>query len=199
MSATSMAKSCGLRRQDARLFRQFGKAIGDCITASQNCATFSKSQLNWPTITKEMFGVWSTVRRTKLFVALSPFVLSMDHRNLLWSAMSENEMVQRCTATWRRSWAKRIAQSVRNIRQILEDVCTLYNATSEGNKGAILSEFRAGLASTGHNADKYMTTVNQICKKGMKLIHADPGRNKAANNALAPAGMPEESTDPGVN
>ena len=57
--------------------------------------TFTKSQLNWPTITKEMFGVWATVRRSKHFVALSPFILSMDHRNLLWSAMSENEMVQR--------------------------------------------------------------------------------------------------------
>ena len=58
-----------------------------------------------------------------------------------------------------------------------------------------MSDFRAGLASTGHNANKYMTTVNQICKKGMKLLHADPGRNKDANTALAPAGMPEESTD----
>lgn len=57
--------------------------------------TFGKSQLNWPTITKEMFGVWSTVRRLKHFIALHPFVLSMDHRNLLWSAMSENDMVQR--------------------------------------------------------------------------------------------------------
>jgi hypothetical protein len=57
--------------------------------------TFSKSQLNWPTITKEMFGVWSTVRRLKHYLALHPFVLSMDHRNLLWSAMSENDMVQR--------------------------------------------------------------------------------------------------------
>jgi hypothetical protein len=91
--------------------------------------------------------------------------------------------------------AKRIAQSARNIRQILEDVCTLYNATSERNKGAILSDFRAGLESTGHNANKYMTTLNQICKKGMKLLHADPGRNLAANTALAPAGMPEESND----
>ena len=89
-----------------------------------------------------------------------------------------------------------MAQSARNIRQILEDLCTLYNATSEGNKGAILSDFRAGLESTGLNANKYMTTVNQICKKGMKLLHADPGRNKAANTALAPAGMPEESTEP---
>jgi hypothetical protein len=57
--------------------------------------TFGKSQLNWPTITKEMFGVWSTVRRLKHYLALHPFVLSMDHRNLLWSAMSENDMVQR--------------------------------------------------------------------------------------------------------
>ena len=98
MSATSMAKSCGLSRQDAQLFRQFGKAIGDCITKLWHLQQVPAELVHWPTITKEMFGVWSTVRRTKRrtkhFVALSPFVLSMDHRNLLSSALSENEMVQ---------------------------------------------------------------------------------------------------------
>jgi hypothetical protein len=57
--------------------------------------TFTGSQLNWATCTKEMFGVWSTVRKFRAFLHLHHFVLSTDHRNLLWGAMSANEMVLR--------------------------------------------------------------------------------------------------------
>ena len=45
--------------------------------------TFTPSQLAWPTCTKEMFGVWSTVRKLRHFLHLHHFVLSTDHRNLL--------------------------------------------------------------------------------------------------------------------
>ncbi len=55
--------------------------------------TFSGSQLNWPTCTKEMYGVWTTVCKLRHFIHLHNFVLSMDHRNLLWGSMSTNEMV----------------------------------------------------------------------------------------------------------
>ncbi len=57
--------------------------------------TFTPSQLAWPTCTKEMFGVWSTVRKLRHFLHLHHFVLSTDHRNLLWSSLSANEMVLR--------------------------------------------------------------------------------------------------------
>ncbi len=57
--------------------------------------TFTGSQLNWPTCTKEMFGVWTTVCKLRHFIHLHNFVLSMDHRNLLWGSMSSNEMVAR--------------------------------------------------------------------------------------------------------
>ena len=57
--------------------------------------TFSGSQLNWPTCTKEMYGVWTTVCKLRHFIHLHNFVLSMDHRNLLWGSMSTNEMVAR--------------------------------------------------------------------------------------------------------
>jgi hypothetical protein len=57
--------------------------------------TFTPSQIAWPTCTKEMFGVWSTVRKFRHFLHLHHFVLSTDHRNLLWSSLSVNEMVLR--------------------------------------------------------------------------------------------------------
>ena len=61
-----------------------------CVSGS-----FSGSQLNWPTCTKEMYSTWTTVRKLRHFLHLHHFVLSTDHRNLLWSALSVNEMVQR--------------------------------------------------------------------------------------------------------
>jgi hypothetical protein len=60
--------------------------------------TFTPTQLSWPTCTKEMFGVWSTVRKLRHFLHLHHFVLSTDHRNLLWSSLSTNEMVLRMAA-----------------------------------------------------------------------------------------------------
>ncbi len=61
-----------------------------CVSGS-----FQGSQLNWPTCTKEMFSTWTTVRKLRHFLHLHHFVLSTDHRNLLWSSLSANEMVQR--------------------------------------------------------------------------------------------------------
>jgi hypothetical protein len=61
-----------------------------CVSGS-----FAGSQLNWPTCTKEMFSTWTTVRKLRHFLHLHHFVLSTDHRNLLWSSLSTNEMVQR--------------------------------------------------------------------------------------------------------
>ena len=57
--------------------------------------TFSTSQLNWPTIQKECFAAWMTVRKCKGHIDGREFVLNMDHKNLLWSAMSTNEVVRR--------------------------------------------------------------------------------------------------------
>ena len=94
--------------------------------------------------------------------------------------------------------ARRMGECVQTIKKSIEDVCTLYcNVADEKNKQNVLREFKAGLAATGQNADKYMTTVNQICKKGFLLIHADPYKNKMANDALVPAERPnEEPTGP---
>lgn len=61
-----------------------------CVSGS-----FQGSQLNWPTCTKEMYSTWTTVRKLRHFLHLHHFVLSTDHRNLLWSSLSANEMVQR--------------------------------------------------------------------------------------------------------
>jgi len=57
--------------------------------------TFSASQLNWPTIQKECFAAWMTVRKCRGHLDGQEFVLNMDHKNLLWSAMSTNEVVRR--------------------------------------------------------------------------------------------------------
>ena len=61
-----------------------------CVSGS-----FSDSQLYWPTIQQEVYGAWATVRRLRSFLWNVPFVLNMDHRNLLWSAQSVNPLVQR--------------------------------------------------------------------------------------------------------
>ncbi len=60
--------------------------------------TFTGSQIKWPTCTKEMFGIWATVRKLRHFLHLHHLVLSTDHRNLLWSSLSVNEMVMRMAA-----------------------------------------------------------------------------------------------------
>jgi len=57
--------------------------------------TFTPSQVNWPTCQKEMFGIWATIRKLRHFLYLHSFVVSMDHRNLLWGSMSTNEVVVR--------------------------------------------------------------------------------------------------------
>ena len=94
--------------------------------------------------------------------------------------------------------ARRMGECVQTIKKSIEDVCNLYsNVADERQKQNVLLEFKAGLVETGQNADKYMTTVNQICKKGFLLIHTDPHKNKLANQALVPAQRPnEEPTDP---
>ncbi len=57
--------------------------------------TFTPSQLNWPTIQKECLANWLTVRKCKCYLDGHEFVLNMDHKNLLWSSMSSNEVVRR--------------------------------------------------------------------------------------------------------
>ena len=57
--------------------------------------TFTAAQLNWPTIQKECFGAWMTVKKCKGHLDGQEFVLNMDHKNLLWSSMSTNEVVRR--------------------------------------------------------------------------------------------------------
>jgi hypothetical protein len=57
--------------------------------------TFSAAQINWPTIQKECFAAWQTVRKCKGHLDGQEFVLNMDHKNLLWSSMSTNEVVRR--------------------------------------------------------------------------------------------------------
>jgi len=57
--------------------------------------TFSPAQLNWPTIQKECFGAWQTVKKCRGHLDGQEFVLNMDHKNLLWSSMSTNEVVRR--------------------------------------------------------------------------------------------------------
>ena len=57
--------------------------------------TFTPAQINWPVCQKEMLGIWATIRKLRHFLYLHPFVVSMDHRNLLWGSMSTNEVVVR--------------------------------------------------------------------------------------------------------
>jgi hypothetical protein len=57
--------------------------------------TFTNAQLNWPIIQKECLAAWATVRRFRAYLHLSQFVINIDHRNLLWMAMSTNEVVVR--------------------------------------------------------------------------------------------------------
>jgi hypothetical protein len=57
--------------------------------------TFTSAQLNWPIIQKECMAAWATVRRFRPYLHLSQFVINVDHRNLLWMAMSANEVVVR--------------------------------------------------------------------------------------------------------
>ncbi len=57
--------------------------------------TFSPAQLNWPTIQKECLANWMTVRKCRGHLDGQEFVLNMDHKNLLWSSMSTNEVVRR--------------------------------------------------------------------------------------------------------
>jgi len=61
-----------------------------CVAGS-----FVAAQLNWATIQQEVYGVWATVKRLRPFLWNTPFILNMDHRNLLWSAQSTNPLVQR--------------------------------------------------------------------------------------------------------
>jgi hypothetical protein len=57
--------------------------------------TFCPAQINWPVCQKEMLGIWATIKKLRHFLHLHPFVISMDHRNLLWGSMSTNEVVVR--------------------------------------------------------------------------------------------------------
>jgi hypothetical protein len=57
--------------------------------------TFTPSQLGWSTIMKECFAVWSTIRKLKIHLDSAQFIVNMDHRDLLWSSMSTNEVVRR--------------------------------------------------------------------------------------------------------
>ena len=57
--------------------------------------TFTPAQLNWPTIQKECLANWMTVRKCRCYLDGQEFVLNMDHKNLLWSSMSTNEVVRR--------------------------------------------------------------------------------------------------------
>ena len=57
--------------------------------------TFNPAQINWPVCQKEMLGIWATIKKLRHFLHLHPFVISMDHRNLLWGSMSTNEVVVR--------------------------------------------------------------------------------------------------------
>jgi hypothetical protein len=57
--------------------------------------TFTPAQVNWPVCQKEMLGIWATIKKLRHFLYLHPFVIGMDHRNLLWGSMSTNEVVVR--------------------------------------------------------------------------------------------------------
>jgi hypothetical protein len=57
--------------------------------------TFTPAQLGWSTIMKECFAVWATVRKLRQHLDGEQFIINMDHRDLLWSSMSANEVVRR--------------------------------------------------------------------------------------------------------
>jgi hypothetical protein len=44
---------------------------------------------------KECFAVWATVRKLRQHLDGEQFIINMDHRDLLWSSMSANEVVRR--------------------------------------------------------------------------------------------------------
>ena len=56
---------------------------------------FVGSQLKWAVNVKECYGLYKTIKKFRVYVHLHQFVMNVDHRNLIWMAVSSNDMIVR--------------------------------------------------------------------------------------------------------
>ena len=80
-----------------------------------------------------------------------------------------------------------ISLAVGTMKRSLEEICVLHSAAKTNKERAsILAAFRTALETHGGKAlaNKYMTTVNQVCSEGLQLLKADPNLNRKANMVL---------------
>lgn len=56
---------------------------------------FVGAQLKWSTNSKECYGLYKTVSKCRVYLHLHQFVMNVDHRNLIWMAVSVNDMIVR--------------------------------------------------------------------------------------------------------
>ena len=56
---------------------------------------FVGAQIKWSTNSKECYGLYKTVTKCRVYLHLHQFVMNVDHRNLIWMAVSINDMIVR--------------------------------------------------------------------------------------------------------
>jgi hypothetical protein len=56
---------------------------------------FVNAQLKWSTNAKECYGLYKTITKFRVYLHLHQFVMNVDHRNLIWMAVSVNDMIVR--------------------------------------------------------------------------------------------------------
>jgi hypothetical protein len=56
---------------------------------------FVDGQLKWSTNTKECYALYKSVTKFRVYLHLHQFIMYVDHRNLIWMAVSVNDMIVR--------------------------------------------------------------------------------------------------------
>jgi hypothetical protein len=141
--------------------------------------TFTGSQIKWPTCTKEMFGIWSTVRKLRHFLHLHHFVLSTDHRNLLWSSLSVNEMVMRMAADLHQH--KFVMRHIDGLTNILCD----YLSRAEYSSPKEVNRLRVAKASSEADSQRLPSPIPEQCRTASPRTRSPTSKSSKASGQCA--------------
>lgn len=79
---------------------------------------------------------------------------------------------------------RRAGQGANMVLTAIGEVSKRYKlSTTDRRRKMILAEFRQGLSEHCSNemVNQYMTTVNQVCVRGLALMHQNPNKNRSLN------------------
>jgi hypothetical protein len=136
---------------------------------------FVGAQIKWSTNCKECYGLYKSVTKFRVYLHLHQFVMNVDHRNLIWMAVSANDMIVRMATALQqhRYLVKHCSGDINVAADILsrnfpevndttsEDVVKLTAELTDTDETVAPSDFATGISDTeALSVDGHVMPIN---------------------------------------